>query len=301
MTYNGSQWALSLTFDVEMVTNFPYWSSVWDHRKGALDAESKAYVLRLNDLARAYHVPFQYFVLGSTLEEPDLDYLKRVADDGHPIGNHTYHHVNVKAETIDQLQVTYRTNPWWAGARSPLQCIADEVGETTLAMRARLGIAPSGFRTPGGFGTGLRDAPSVQDLLRDQGFAFASSHYDYPVEQRRGLDQSALDLASRTSLDRLQPYRYPSGLPEVPMMGLSDVWAFRILDLDRREYLRVLLATLDYAYDRRHAVSLLFHPAVLAARDPHCEVVETLLRHALAKPGGCWVTDNASLVQEVLT
>src|SRR5712692_7306404 len=95
--FHGAEFALSLTFDTEMCTNFPYWTAVWDHRKGALDEDSKTYVGKLCDVAKKYDARFHFFVLGKALEDPDLDYMKRVVDDGHAIGNHTYHHVNVKA------------------------------------------------------------------------------------------------------------------------------------------------------------------------------------------------------------
>jgi peptidoglycan/xylan/chitin deacetylase (PgdA/CDA1 family) len=298
---HGAEFAMSLTYDVEMCTNFPYWTAVWDHRKGAIDADSKTYVGKLNDVAKKYGVKFQYFVLGSVLEDPDLDYLKRVVDDGNPIGNHTYHHLNVKAQTIDQLQVTYRMNPWWAGDRTPFQCIRDEIHSTTLAMHQCLGVEPAGFRTPGGFETGLHDVPAVQTLLRDEGFTYASSHYEFKIEKQRNPPSPALDAAARASVDTLQPYRYPSGLPEMPMMGLSDIWAFRVLDLDRREFLRHLLATIDHAHEHRQVLSLLFHPAVLAARDPFCEITETLVCHAIEKPGGCWIAGNDQIARAVVS
>jgi hypothetical protein len=136
-------------------------------------------------------------------------------------------------------------------------------------------------------------------MLGEEAFAFVSSQYLYPIKIARGPSPEELDAASRSSLDQLQPYRYPSGLPEIPMMAVSDVWAFRHLDLDRKEYLRTLLAAVDYAYERHSVVSLLFHPIVLATHDPSCEVAEALLRRALEKPGGCWVTDNDTLCREV--
>src|SRR5579872_470149 len=46
--------AISLTYDIEMVTNFPHWEDIWDHRKGALDAVTCQYVGKLLDLARPF-------------------------------------------------------------------------------------------------------------------------------------------------------------------------------------------------------------------------------------------------------
>ena len=53
---NGADFALSLTFDVEMCTNFPYWTSQWNHRKGAIDEDSKLYMGKMLDVAEKYGV-----------------------------------------------------------------------------------------------------------------------------------------------------------------------------------------------------------------------------------------------------
>jgi peptidoglycan/xylan/chitin deacetylase (PgdA/CDA1 family) len=274
--------SLSLTFDIEMCTNFPYWTSVWDHRKGQIDDGTKQHITRIAGVGRNHGVKLQFFVVGSALEDDDLDYLRGLVADGHALGNHTYRHVNVKARTFDELQPTYRDAPQLrAGLASPLEAIAREVSATTAALDRKLGVRPAGFRTPGGFGDGLRDEPDVQDMLFAQGFAYASSHYHCPIEAAgRAFEWDNLVRAVAWSVQRLQPYRYPNGLLEIPMMALSDIHAFRTLDLDRGEYLRLLLAALDAARRENLALSLLMHPQVQACRDPHCEVLDALLDRA---------------------
>ena len=44
-------------------------------------------------------------------------------------------------------------------------------------MKQRLGIAPAGFRTPGGFSNGLDDREDLQQMLLDEGFSWVSSKY----------------------------------------------------------------------------------------------------------------------------
>ena len=95
---NGADFALSLTFDVEMCTNFPYWTSQWNHRKGAIDEDSKLYMGKMLDVAEKYGVKLQFFLVGTALEDPNIDYLKRMVAEGHAVDNHTYNHVNVKAQ-----------------------------------------------------------------------------------------------------------------------------------------------------------------------------------------------------------
>jgi peptidoglycan/xylan/chitin deacetylase (PgdA/CDA1 family) len=298
----GAQFCLSLTYDVEMCTNFPYWTSVWDHRKGAIDEDSKLYILKLNEVAKKYGAKLHFFLVGSALEDPHIDYLKQLVDAGHAIGNHTYTHVFVKAKTVQQLQVVYRNAPWRAAGRTPLECIRNELRETNLGVREKLGVELRGFRTPGGFANGLHDVPEVQDLLKQEGFAYASSHYSFPVDPKvKHPPREQLECAMRQSLDTLQPYRYPNGLLEIAPMGITDIWAFRYLDLDRWEYINLLKVGIDHAHANRQVLTLTFHPPCLAARDPHCDVLETVLHYALAQPGGCWIATNDDIEAHVRT
>ncbi len=298
---NGAQFCLSLTFDVEMCTNFPYWTSVWDHRKGAIDADCKHYIQKLNAVAAKYGVKLHYFLVGSALEDPDLDYLRAGVEAGHAFGNHTYTHVNVRAQDIPQLQVTYKAAPWRALGRSALTCIRDELRQTSSAMRKALGVDPVGFRTPGGFVDGLHAVPDVQDLLRDEGFGYASSHFRFPVDPtQKRPPRERLEAAMRESLDTLQPYRYPNGLPELPPTGITDIWGFRYLNLDRWEFINLLKHGIDHAHENGQVLTMTFHPPVLAARDPHCDVLETVLPYALEKSGGCWVATNDEVLEHVL-
>ena len=315
---NNTTFCLSLTFDIEQCTNFPYWTCVWDHRKGAVDAETKRYVGKLADVAGEAGVKFQWFALGSSFEDDDVDYLRRLVVDGHAIGNHTYRHVSVKAKTMEQLQVTYRNDPSLAaGFDSPLDVMRHEIQQTNSVMRKRLGVAPRGFRTPGGFYTGLEDVPEVQDLLLKERFAYVSSHYNFPVpsdwKERRlaefaklaasqpanianPANLSELADAMQWSITRLQPYRYPNGLLEIPMMGISDIWAFRVLDLEREEWIRLLEFGVDVACEHGLIFSVLMHPQVLASRDPHAATVRRLLAKAQEKGG--WVTTNDGIAEQ---
>ena len=288
----GATFAVSLTLDVEMCTNFPYWTAVWDHRKGALDADTKGYVAQLSSRAHELGIPLQYFIVGSALEDPDLAYLLLTRDLGHAIGNHTYTHVSVKAKTVPSLQVVYKQEPWRACGREPLQVIRDEVHQSTLAFRQRLGIEPAGFRTPGGFTTGLHDVPEVQQVLTEQGFTWASSHYHLDVGADKRPPRDVVAAAVRASVEELQPYRYPGGLLEVPMMGMSDIWAFRVLDLDRADWLYACQVAIDRARELDGICSILAHPAVLACRDPFCDTVRLV---AAARDQGGWIADNAAI------
>ena len=298
---NGADFALSLTFDIEMCTNFPYWTSQWNHRKGAIDEDSKLYMGKMLDVAEKYGVKLQFFLVGSALEDPNIDYLKRMAAEGHAVDNHTYHHVNVKAQDIPRLQPVYANAPWRAAGLNALDCIRREVRQTSAAITEKLGVAPTGFRTPGGFNNGLDDVPAVQELLSDEGMQYASARYYFPVDiEKKRPSAETLRQAMETSIDTLQPYRYPNGLPELALAGITDIWAFRVLDLDRWEFIDVLKRGIDHAHANQQVLSLCFHPPVLAVRDPHCDMLDGVLRYALEKPGGCWISTNREIVAHSL-
>ena len=297
---NGAEFSLSLTFDIEMTPNFPYWTSKWNHRKGEIDEGTKLYLRRMSEIAKSYGVKLQFFLVGSALEDPDIDYLKQLVDDGHAIDNHTYTHVNVKAKDIAGLQEVYANAPWRAVGLSPLEVIRQEIQQTNAAIEEKLGVKAQGFRTPGGFEGGLDDVPEVQDVLKDEGFRFASANYHYPVDRFvRHHPTEVLEAAFGASLDKLQPYRYPNDLLEIPLMGITSIWAFRHMDLDRWEFIDLIKAGVDYAHRNKQIFSLCCHPSDIAARDPHCDMVDAVLRHALDKPGGCWATTNREIADHL--
>ena len=284
-----------------MCTNFPYWTSQWNHRKGAIDEDSKLYMGKMLDVADKYGVKLQFFLVGTALEDPNIDYLKRMVAEGHAVDNHTYNHVNVKAQDIPQLQPVYADAPWRAAGLNALDCIRREVQQTSSAITAKLGVAPTGFRTPGGFNNGLEDVPAVQELLSDEGMQYASARYYFPVDiEKKRPSAETLRQAMETSIDTLQPYRYPNGLPELALAGITDIWAFRVLDLDRWEFIDVLKRGIDHAHANQQVLSLCFHPPVLAVRDPHCDMLDGVLRYALEKPGGCWISTNREIVAHSL-
>lgn len=268
--------ALSLTYDIEMCTNFPVWEDVWDHLKAAIDQTTKDYVAGLADIAAERGVKLQFFVLGGSFEDPDLDYLKRLVADGHALGNHTYRHVNVLAKTFPELQITYRNDPTLAdGYDDPLAAKAGEIAETTRQMVEHLGVRPRGFRTPGGFQTGLAPVPEVQQVLLDQGFDYCSGQYRLPL--RENPTHADREDGVRWSVEHLQPYRYPTGLLEVPMTGISDIWAFRNQKISLDEFIALTSHGLRVAAEAGGCYSALMHPQVMAARDPDRQAIRALL------------------------
>jgi peptidoglycan/xylan/chitin deacetylase (PgdA/CDA1 family) len=203
------------------------------------------------------------------LEQPDVEWLQELARQGHPIGNHTYDHVNVKAAKAAETQFRFQRAPWLVRGKSALEVIRENIRITTEALRDRAGIEVDGFRTPGGFASGLADRRDLQELMLDLGFKWVSSKYPphaiIKPGQRPGEDVYASILEAQKDA---QPFRYESGLIEIPMSPVSDVTAFRSQKWTLAEFTKAVTSGVGWARDNRKAFTLLAHPSCLVVEDP---------------------------------
>lgn len=304
---NGAKFAVQLSFDLEMVTNFPYWSNDWNSSKGAIDQATKKYVEQINAKCEKYGAKAHYFLVGSLFEDPDIDYLKKTVAAGHAVGNHTYTHTGIKAQEVAQLSGIYSDFPWCAAGRSAQEIVRQEIQMTTGAIKSCLGTNPKGFRSPGGFVNGLQDVENVQQMLQHEGFWWVSTHYNDGLISSRyklatfeavnKLDVHTLIEAFNRSEHILQPYRYKSGLLEIPLAGITDVVAWRGYGSNLGDWLSMLSAGVDYAHKHGLIFTLTTHPAVLAAIDPCCQSIEVILTKAIGKEEGVWLPDMEEVAQ----
>jgi hypothetical protein len=142
-------------------------------------------------------------------------------------------------------------------------------------MKSRLGVTPNGFRTPGGFGPGLADREDVQKMLLDLGFRWVSSKY--PGHKIGGAGEEPTDAVIASIADAgsaAQPFRYPSGLVEVPMSPISDIGAFRTGRWKLDWFLRAIRAGVARAIERRNVFDLLCHPSCLYVVDPQFKTID---------------------------
>jgi hypothetical protein len=96
---------IAITLDLEMARNFPRREDLhWDYEKGNLDEATKKYAIEAGRRVKQHGGLIHYFCVGRVLEQPDVTWLQDLANDGHPIGNHTYDHVNLLAANINDLQ-----------------------------------------------------------------------------------------------------------------------------------------------------------------------------------------------------
>jgi len=107
------------------------------------DGPYSPYTEQVLDILQEYNVPATFFLVGENVEKnPEL--VRRIVREGHQIGNHTYHHV-------DLLKGDSKT-------------IAEEIDRTSTAISKITGITPHLVRPPHGF----RD-PVVMGIMAERG------------------------------------------------------------------------------------------------------------------------------------
>jgi hypothetical protein len=147
-----------------------------------------------------------------------VSWLTELAKEGHPIGNHTYDHVNVLATRTQDLQFRFQRAPWLIEGMTTEQVIRENVRLTTMGLKHRAGIDNRGFRTPGGFSDGLTGREDIQQLLLDAGFRWVSSKYPPHANSEAMKEPSADVYADIVAKQKdAQPFVYPTGLIEIPM------------------------------------------------------------------------------------
>ncbi len=283
---------IAITFDLEMSRMYPRRDILeWDYEKGNLDTDTKKYALQAAHVASEMGGVIHYFCVGRVLEQPDIDWLKEIATLGHPIGNHTYDHVNVHAKNPDDIQFRFKRAPWLIQGKPVDQVIRDNIAVTTTALEQRAGIKPDGFRTPGGFGDGIKTRPDLQDMFIELGFSWISSlypahKYGIPKEEPTPDVYESIVESQKVS----QPFAYPNGLIEVPMSAISDVGAFRSNYWKLEWFLKAVRLGVEWAIENGGTYDFLCHPSCMLVEDPGFETVKLICQ--LVKAAG----DKAEIV-----
>ena len=269
---------IAITLDLEMSRNFPTWETThWDYEKGNLNAETKRYAVEACRRVKSAGGVLHCFAVGRTFEQENVDWLKSIVKNGHPIGNHTYDHVNVLATRLPDVQFRFQRAPWLVEGRKPDDVIRENVQLCTAAMKSRLGIAPAGFRTPGGFANGLRDRADVRTILRNEGFSWVSSLYpkhEIGEPLREPADAVYRDIVK--ALGQAQPFVYPDGLIEVPMSPISDIGAFRNGRWKLEWFLKAIQLGVEWAIEERAMFDFLGHPSCLYVTDPDFRAISLI-------------------------
>ena len=269
---------IAITLDLEMSRKYPTRDMMeWDFQKGNLNEPTKNYSLAAARLTRDMGGLIHFFCVGRVLEQANIDWLKQIAEMGHPVGNHTYDHVNVWSTKPEQTQFRFQRSPWLIRGRTVSEIIRENIRITTLAMKQRAGIDADGFRTPGGSRLALDGREDIQQLLLDEHFTWVSSKYP-PHKSSKAGEEPAEEIFESivNALPQAQPYVYPTGLIEVPMSPISDVGAFRTSRWKLAHFLKSIRQCVKWAIDNRGVFDLLCHPSIMYVEDPNFETFKLI-------------------------
>jgi peptidoglycan/xylan/chitin deacetylase (PgdA/CDA1 family) len=269
---------VAITLDLEMSRNFPTWDQThWDYEKGNLNKETKRWAVEACRRVRLAGGQAHCFAVGRVCEQADVSWLRGIAEAGHAIGNHTYDHVHLKAQSPAALQFRFGRCPWLIEGKSLPEAIRDNIQLTTSALRTRVGVAPAGFRTPGGFANGLRDREDLQRLLQNLGYWWVSSLYPEHLVGVVHQEPTAAVVQSIVAAQRrAQPFVYPCGLVEVPMSPISDIGAFRNGRWRLDWFLQVVRQALEWCLAKRAVFDFLCHPSCMYVVDPQFRTIDLI-------------------------
>jgi len=275
----GKKALIAISLDLEMARNFPNWNDThWDYEKGNLNDEAKRYAVEAARRVKARGGVIHFFLVASALEQENVDWLKQIRDTGHFIGNHTYNHVYVRAEKLEDVQFKFARAPWLLKGKKPLDAIRENILMATEAIHNRLGIEPAGFRTPGGFADGLTPRPDVQKMFLDLGYKWISCKYPtHPNSNPPGTppNEAIYNGIVKAQTDA-QPFVYPSGLIDVPMSPVSDIAAFRGGKWDLGHFMKGVRMGVEWAIEHGMVYDYLSHPAVLSVKDPQFKTIDMI-------------------------
>ena len=275
---NSQKARIAITLDLEMSRNFPRREDThWDFEKGNLDEAAKKYSVAVARRVKEHGGRVHFFCVGRVLEQPDVTWLQEIAEEGHPIGNHTYDHVNVLAQSSQELQFRFQRSPWLIEGRSLSAIIHDNIRLTTLALKQRTKIENRGFRTPGGFTTGLNGREDLQQMLLDLGFKWVSSLYPSHANTDPGVEPNEAVYKSIVEAQlKAQPFVYPTGLVEIPMSPISDIGAFRTGQWKLEWFLEAIRRAIGWTIDNKATFDFLAHPSCLGVVDPEFKTVDLI-------------------------
>lgn len=248
---------IALGWDCEMIGDYED-TNASGVTHGHLDDRVIEYMLGLATVAEKADFRLQYFILGQTFEQP-VDFLSDLHGRGHALDQHTYDHLSLISE--DQ------------------EAVRRQISQTNDLFEQHLGFRPLGLRAPGGYGQALYDHPQTQELVKNEGLQFVSSHY--ATKSPSGKYDVYADKNAHQIMKHHQPRRYDNGLLEIPISGYSDRHFFDLLQRPLDLWIRHLQECVDFAYDMGGLLyTPALHPDTHSRHDPGMETLPTLIEYA---------------------
>lgn len=161
--------------------------------------------------------------------------------------------------------------------KSPAEVIHENIRLTTLALKQRAGIENRGFRTPGGFPSGLNGREDLQKMLLDLGFRWVSSLYPaHPNTRPKEKPTAAVYDSIVEAQAKAQPFVYPTGLIEIPMSPISDIGAFRTGRWKLEWFLEAIRRAVAWTIEQKAVFDFLAHPSCLGVVDPKFQAIDLI-------------------------
>jgi peptidoglycan-N-acetylglucosamine deacetylase len=223
---------------------------------------------RVLDILKRYDVKASWFIPGQTADAfPDA--TRRVADEGHEIGNHGYAHEDISALSLDQIRHVIH--------------MGNEALERVAGQR------PRGFCAPAGEFDGR-----LLEVLVDEGFTYDHSRFDgeFTLYWARGFDDIRLDGP---------PVWGPQlDLVEVPLSWLMQDFVYYEFNYGTPQLTgsstpsqveEIWTTQFEYMYERvpGGVMTLVLHPDAVGwgARSL---VLERFIEHVLSRDGARFAT-----------
>jgi hypothetical protein len=283
---------IAITLDLEMARNFPQWDDThWDYEKGNLNQPAKDYAVNACQRVKKHGGVIHTFCVGQVLEQPNVDWLKAIAAEGHPIGNHTYDHVYLLAKKPEEVQYRFARAPWLISGRPVADVLRENIRLTNIALKDRLGVTANGFRTPGGFATALHGREDLQKMLLGLGFDWISCKYPIHagmedlVATKKPAPSDAAYANILAAQPEAQPFLYSTGLLDIPMSPISDIGAFRNGRWQLEHLLKAIRLAMAWVIERRAVFDFLCHPSVIGVMDPNFQAID-LICDLVERSGG---------------
>jgi len=223
---------------------------------------------RVLDILKHYGIASSWMIPGHSADAfPEV--TRRVAQEGHEIGNHGYAHENISALSLDELRAVIRK------------------GNETITRIT--GQRPRGMCAPAGEFDG-----HLLELLVEEGFTYDHSRFDgeFTVYWARGYDDIRLDGPP--------VWGQPLDLVEVPLSWLMQDFIYYERNYGMPELSgsstpsqveEIWTTQFDYMYQRvpGGAMTLVVHPDAVGwgARSL---VLERFIEHVLSKDGARFAT-----------